>query len=221
MAHPDVGSRIAAGTLTTIGLSVIWFAIITSLPSQSELADRGGSSATTQRVAAGASPTIVAVPQAAATSSMSAAEPEIDLSIPGVPSGAQTTASPTVQPPSDEAAVRPPIDARAAQVAKLKCEAEVEQLCPDMGDGPARTRCLEQRAKSLTPVCRTQMQERFVRWKEDRVRLVSACQEDVKRLCASLRPGDGRVLQCLQDHSQEVSDRCYQTLPKGKLLFRQ
>jgi hypothetical protein len=108
-----------------------------------------------------------------------------------------------------------------AQVLRLKCEAEIEQLCPDSVEGHDRARCLERRAKDLPSPCQNQLRERFVKWKEDRNRTVAACKEDVRRLCATLKPGDGRIMQCLQEHAQEVSDRCYQTLPKGTLLFRQ
>ena len=41
-------------------------------------------------------------------------------------------------------------------------EADIEQLCPDSPDGAARTRCLQQRAKQLPPLCQSQLHERFV-----------------------------------------------------------
>ena len=47
-----------------------------------------------------------------------------------------------------------------------------------------------------------------------------ACAEDVKHFCQDAQPRDGQVLQCLQDHVQELSDECYATLPKGELLLR-
>ncbi len=220
MAQPHAGNRIVAGALTAFGLSMVWLTIVTSLPSQSELSVSPVSPPSTGRVAAGAPPGSIVAKSITPFSPVPPPEPEIDLSIPGVPSG-PPLASAAATPPVGEATVTPQPDSRMAQVAKLKCDAEIEQLCPDMGEGPARARCLEKRLRDLAPVCRTQMQERFVRWKEDRTRLLSACQDDAKRLCAGLRPGDGRMMQCLQDHAQEVSDRCYQTLPKGKLLYRQ
>ncbi len=121
---------------------------------------------------------------------------------------------------SVEAPVVTRLDPSTLQATKLKCEADIELLCPDSLDGSARTRCLKQRAKQLPPLCLSQLQERFVKWKEDRNRLMAACNEDVKRFCRAINPGSGQVLQCLQSHDQEVSDRCYQTLPKGKLFFK-
>ncbi len=83
-----------------------------------------------------------------------------------------------------------------------------------------RTRCLQQRATQLPPLCQSQLPQQFVKWKEDRNRVMEACDEDVKRFCRAVKPGGGQILQCLQSHGQEVSDRCYQTLPKGTLFFK-
>ncbi len=112
------------------------------------------------------------------------------------------------------------LDSRALQAGRLKCEADIEQLCPDSPDGAMRSRCLQQRATQLPPLCQRQLQQQFVKWKEDRSRVMEACDEDVKRFCRAMKPGGGQILQCLQLHGQEVSDRCYQTLPKGTLFFK-
>jgi hypothetical protein len=73
--------------------------------------------------------------------------------------------------------------------------------------------------KQLPQACQSIVRQRIVRWKEaEGYRL--ACGDDVMRLCRGVQPGEGRILQCLQDHEQELSDRCYQTLPKGQLLLR-
>jgi hypothetical protein len=112
------------------------------------------------------------------------------------------------------------VEPHVLQASRLKCEAEIEQLCPDSPDGSARRRCLEQRAKQLPLLCQSQLHERFMKWKEDRSRLMAACDEDVNRFCSAVKAGSGQVLQCLQSHAQEVSDRCYQTLPKGTVYFK-
>ncbi len=41
-----------------------------------------------------------------------------------------------------------------------------------------------------------------------------ACAADVKKFCAQVKPGGGRILECLEDHSKEVSDECYGLLEK-------
>ena len=35
-----------------------------------------------------------------------------------------------------------------------------------------------------------------------------ACAEDVKKLCADVKVGEGRVVQCLKQHAQELTPGC-------------
>ena len=194
--------------VTALGLGLVWGTIITSFPSLEDL-------------------TAIEPPRAAATPiPRPVAAPALDLTIPTSPplpsldpSVIQQDGVPA-QRSSTDIQVETIIDPRSQQVAKLKCEAEIEQLCPDFSDGPARRQCVEQRIQRLPPSCQHLMRERFVKWKEERTRMVAACQEDVKQFCRSITPGSGNLLQCLHKHAQDVSDQCYQTLPKGTLYFK-
>ena len=205
MAQQQASIRILAGAFSFTGLALAWIAIVASLPSLQELSAKD-------------------LPQPRPVSAITAKpppEPILDLSIPGVP------AAPPV--PSDQnppAAVKlptvvAPLDPRAAQVARLRCDVEVERLCSDSAEGPARKQCLEKRAQQLPMSCQQQLRERFVKWKEEHGRLTTACQTDMKRFCSAARLGGGHMLQCLQEHAQELSDRCYETLPKGTVFFKQ
>src|SRR5260370_37639379 len=40
----------------------------------------------------------------------------------------------------------------------------------------------------------------------------AACASDVQKLCAGVQPGGGRVLACLKQHKDEVSDGCKQAI---------
>jgi len=210
MAQPQPSSGVIAGAITILGLGLVWATVAFNFPSQEELSPA-------------ASPTEAR--QAARQLSPLPAPPALDLTIPTSPPLPSEIGTP--RPDDDrshdssaEAPVVTRLDPSALQATKLKCEADIEQLCPDSLDGSARTRCLKQRTKQLPPLCLSQLQERFVKWKEDRNRLMAACHEDVKRFCRAIKPGSGQVLQCLQSHDQKVSDRCYQTLPKGTLVFK-
>jgi hypothetical protein len=202
MSEQPLSSRILAGTITVVGLGLAWLVIVNNLPSQQELSAKESSQPAAQ---AAAQP----VP-----------EPVLDLSIPGVPSTPPASEAPSATA-ADVPSVSMPMDSRMAQVARLRCEAEVEQLCPEGADGSGRRPCLEKRARQLSPPCQQQIRERLVRWKEERSQLKLACQADIRRFCADLRPGVGQTLQCLQQHAQELSDGCYATLPKGTLYFKQ
>ena len=210
MAQQQSSSGTIAGVITILGLGLVWVTVATNFPSQEELSSAALPAETRQ---------------AARPSSPLSAPPTLDLTIPTsppLPSEATSSRPDDDRSPdsSVEASVVTRLDPRALQATRLKCEADIEQLCPDSSDGSARTRCLKQRAKQLPPLCQSQLYERFVKWKEDRSRLMAACDEDVKRFCRAVKPGSGQILQCLQSNAQEVSDRCYQTLPKGTFFFK-
>jgi hypothetical protein len=211
MARQKSSGEMHTWLVTALGLGLMWGTIVTSFPSQQEL-------------------TAVELPRAAAAPVpppvQPATVPTLDLTVPTSPplpsqdlSSIQSESASTT-PSGADIPAGTIIDSRSLQVAKLKCEAEIEQLCPASSDGPARRQCVEQRMHRLAPPCPQLLRDRFVKWKEERTRMISACQEDVKRFCTSMTPGSGNVLQCLHAHAQEVSDRCYQTLPKGTLYFK-
>ena len=210
MAQRQSSNGIITGAVTILGLGLVWMTVVFNFPSQEELSSAALPAATRQ---------------AARSSSPLSAPPTLDLTIPTSPplpsEAARSMPDDDRSPDSSvEAPVVTRLDPLTLQATRLKCEAEIEQLCPDSPDGSVRTRCLQQRAKQLPPLCQSQLHERFVKWKEDRSRLMAACEEDVKRFCRAVKPGSGQILQCLQSHGQEVSDRCYQTLPKGTLFFK-
>src|ERR1019366_7792724 len=40
----------------------------------------------------------------------------------------------------------------------------------------------------------------------------AACASDLQRLCARVQPGGGRIIACLKQHKDEVSDGCKQAI---------
>src|SRR5262245_31934806 len=203
MSQQPLSNRILAGTFTFVGLGLVWMVIVSNLPSQQELSAKESPQ----------------TPAQAGTTQV-APEPVLDLSIPGV-----SAVPPVPETPHTAATAEMPArsvtDSRAAQVARLRCEAEVEQLCPGVSDNAGRRQCLEKRAQQLSVSCQRQMRDRLVRWKEERNRLTLTCQDDLRRFCPDVRPGGRHQLQCLQQHAQELSDGCYGMLPKGTLYFKQ
>lgn len=197
MARSQAKARILSSALTVIGLGLVWIAVATHWPSQDELL--GGESSPTMVAAAG-HPSPIPTPS-----------PELDLTIP---------ASPPLpnEVPVSEPFVAAPLGDPSQQVTQLKCEAEIEQLCPD---GAGRMQCLRRKSQHIPAMCQQLVRERFVKWKEDRSRFVAACEADTKRFCSAVKHGGGQILQCLQEHAQDLAEQCYQILPKGKLSFRQ
>ena len=210
MVQQQSSSGIIVGAITFLGLGLVWVTVATNFPSQEELSSAALPAETRQ---------------AARSSSPLSAPAPLDLTIPtSPPLPSEATRSMPDDDQSRNSSAEAPVvtrlDPRALQATRLQCEEDIDQLCPDSPDGSARTRCLQQRAKQLPLLCQSQLHERFVKWKEDRSRLMAACDEDVKRFCSAVKPGSGQILQCLQSHGQEVSDRCYQTFPKGKFFFK-
>ena len=210
MSQQTSSSSMIAGAVTIVALGLVWATVAGNFPSQEELFSTAPPAEARQVVRPLPS---LPVP------------PALDLTIPTsppLPSDAAIASLGDDRP--HDASVDIPVvsrlDSRPLQAARLKCEADVEQLCPDSPDGSTRTRCLQQRAKQLPPLCQNQLKEQFVKWKEDRNRVMAACDEDVRRFCRAMKPGGGQIFQCLQSHGQEVSDRCYQTLPKGTFFFK-
>lgn len=223
MAQPQSSAKMLSGAFTVMGLGLVWVAVATSWPTQEELT--------------AVDVPVATVSDAARSVTASPSPPALDLTIPTsppLPADAPSSVAPepnrshavqsvgqkreSVVSPASETPAMGSSNSNAQQVARLKCEAEIEQLCPD---GAGRIPCLQKRAPQLPPLCRQFARERFVKWKEDRSRSMAACEADVKRFCSMVRPGGGQILQCLQEHAQDLSDPCYQTVPKGKLLFRQ
>jgi hypothetical protein len=195
--------RFSAGIVSVMGLILVWGIVWANLPSKDELL----SAQPPARSASGPPPV-----------------PELDLSIPGVPPASSTGGGSPPEPVRSDIVMGSPAAAetgggRARHIAELKCEAEVEQVCPESLGGDARRRCVAQRLRHFPVPCRQILRQRIVRWKEAEG-AIPACADDVKRFCSTVTPGEGRILQCLQEHAQDISERCYQNLPKGHLLVR-
>ena len=202
---PSSSNRLAAILVTLVGLGLVWGLVWANMPAKDQFQASGVSS----RSKMAEPPT-----------------PELDLSIPGVPSpdapGSHrvvvngTEVSSREQGTAEAGAVTDP---RAKQIMEMKCEAELQQVCPDSLQGEERQRCMAQRIKQFPATCQAMVRQRLVRFKEQSGHAL-ACADDVKRWCRDVQPGDGQVLQCLQDHAQDVSDGCYATLPRGALTLR-
>lgn len=188
-----------AGFVSVVGLLLVWTIVWANLPSKDEL------------LSAQAGRTIAPAPVV----------PELDLTIPGSPIRLrdQSAGLSTAAPSEIIGGLSVPSDQRTRQITEVKCQAEVQQVCPDSLTGVARQRCVMQRLKQFGPSCHEFVQQQLVRWKEaDGYKL--ACAEDAKRVCSGVTLSDGGALSCLQEHEQDLSEACYHSLPKGHLNLR-
>ena len=196
---PTRSGKAVTNSISVVGLILVWTVIWTNFPSKEELFSA----------------------QSASLRGESQRVPELDLTIPGVVSRPAENSARTADSLSVATlgGLSVPRDRRAKEIAAVKCEAEVQQYCPDSLEGENRRRCVVQRLKRLDAPCQQIVQQRLVRWREAES-YKHACIEDMKRVCPTVQPGDGRILQCLQEHEQDLSEVCYQSLPKGRLHLR-
>jgi Cysteine rich repeat len=48
--------------------------------------------------------------------------------------------------------------------------------------------------------------------------LMQICRADYDRLCSGVQPGGGRILACLQNHLNQLSTACAQSMPRAEAL---
>ncbi|HRC43902.1 MAG TPA: hypothetical protein PLT27_07615 [Nitrospira sp.] len=202
MAGPSrLGSIAIVTVLSCVVLGAVWGLVLYTLP-QSDLAFEPPPVSFPPQIAPPATPARTGVP------APSFPEP---VSQPGV----VQEPAPVVQAEAQE---HPPVEpVRSPFGRELKCDLEIEALCPE--EEGERRACLQRKAAQLSAPCRPMLRERLVRMKEAMQQLRTACEADRRQFCREVPLGGGAMVQCLESHAQEVSDRCFQLLPKrGRLL---
>jgi len=67
-------------------------------------------------------------------------------------------------------------------------------------------------ADSATETPKERSPEEAAGGKQNLQRIQKACEEDVKKLCPEIRPGGGRILQCLHGQESNLTPACRQVL---------
>lgn len=202
MRLPRIAALVLVGVFTLLILGGVWGTVILLLPH-----DDHDSISLAQPMPLPSRPSVPApgalianAPPTPEESSLAALPPPDPLPIP-----------PTVERAGRSGAVVP-------LNIEIRCEAEIESACPE-GSFEGRRRCLQGKLGQLSIPCRQRGREHLVRMKASLHQIRTACEEDVRRFCSGVEPGRGSILQCLEDHAQEVSDPCFQFLPKrGRLM---
>ncbi len=95
--------------------------------------------------------------------------------------------------------------APAATPPARPCDADLARLCPGVQPGHGRIRaCLEGKTDQISPECKAHLDQG-----RQHLRAVEqACQGDVAKFCADVKPGAGRLGACLRAHESELSEAC-------------
>ena len=104
------------------------------------------------------------------------------------------------------------VSAYASDEAGKACGADYQKFCAGVKPGEGRIgRCLMQHRQDLSNACQsylTKVTQTLVH------EFVAACQHDVVQYCRKVKPGEGRVLNCLKDQHDSLSSACQQLLHK-------
>ena len=86
------------------------------------------------------------------------------------------------------------------------CVSDINTHCAGT-KGESRAACIKVRFKDFSLGCQLALvKARAVR---------KACTADVKKICAGIKPGRGRIEACLKDHFADVSDPCKETISQA------
>jgi hypothetical protein len=112
---------------------------------------------------------------------------------------------------ANQAQVSPECKAELASVSrKVKevgqtCADDIQSLCADVRPGQgAVLRCLRDNLFSVSQGC----QEVVRGAQEKEAEFRKACGQDAKTFCKDVKPGQGRVLACLESRKAELSPAC-------------
>jgi hypothetical protein len=92
------------------------------------------------------------------------------------------------------------------------CRQEMTTFCKDVTPGEGRIlACLYAFQDKLTPRCEYALFDSIGQLDRTLTNLsyaVGECRDDLKGLCADVKPGEGRLLDCLTRNEARVSKRC-------------
>jgi len=92
------------------------------------------------------------------------------------------------------------------------CADDVAKFCKGIQPGGGRiAKCLQENENNLSPACK----ERIAEVKEKIAEFRQACKDDVMNFCKDVKPGGGRILQCLKEHQNALSPECKAKMVEG------
>jgi hypothetical protein len=93
------------------------------------------------------------------------------------------------------------------------CAADAAKLCKGMRPGQGRVaKCLKEHENELSPACKANISEA----KEEAKEFSEACKEDAQKNCKGVKPGGGRILQCLKKNEATLTPQCKQEMSKPR-----
>lgn len=96
------------------------------------------------------------------------------------------------------------------------CKKELETYCKDVTPGEGRLlACLYAHGDKLSARCEYSLYDAAAQLERAVAALTyvaNECRDDLKAYCSSVKPGEGRLLNCINKNEEKISARCKQAL---------
>jgi hypothetical protein len=96
------------------------------------------------------------------------------------------------------------------------CDKEIKTYCKNVTPGEGRLlACLYAHEDKLSGQCEYALYDAAVQLEKAvnaLAHVANECKDDLKTLCSDIKPGGGRLLQCLDKNSAKVSGKCKQAM---------
>ncbi len=96
------------------------------------------------------------------------------------------------------------------------CKKELESYCKDVTPGEGRLlACLYAYMDKLSTKCEYALYDAAAQLERAIAALTyvaNECDADLEKFCSSVRPGGGRLLDCLNKHEKDIDKRCTQAI---------
>jgi hypothetical protein len=103
-----------------------------------------------------------------------------------------------------------------ADQVKQGCKAELESYCKDVTPGEGRLlACLYAFEDKLSSRCDYALYDAASRLEHAVAALshgAAECKGDIEKHCSGVQPGEGRIIECLKKHENELTKRCTQAM---------
>ena len=92
------------------------------------------------------------------------------------------------------------------------CEKELSTWCKDVTPGEGRgLACLYSYSDKLSPKCEYALYDAVAQLERALTTITyvaNECRDDLKKFCSDIKPGEGRLLQCMEKNDAKVAARC-------------
>jgi len=96
------------------------------------------------------------------------------------------------------------------------CQQELTTFCKDVTPGEGRIlACLYAFQDKVTPRCEYALYDSISQLDRTLTNLsyaVGECRDDLEKYCSEIKPGEGRLLDCLNSNESKISNRCNNAL---------